>query len=283
MQSVRSQKRERDDSLPSESGNEARSDEGAASQVPTTREETAEETNKRQRTEELEDAIDVNDRLKANSSDSKIRLPSQKSSWFTLGWNPPRQALTADESSAQVTGSPEPTSIMDPPETSISPSAPIPISTRQEKEGVSGPGWFGSLSKAQARSLSEPGTWRGQEEDASADKQSKISDIPSSKSIWFAPQSPPPPVPVRTSSVPSTLDDNASTRVGSPAPGLPAREIISTQMSEVNLSALNPSKSRFTLSMPLLGRPKVPLDKALLKVDEVKTSAADTAPSAPGA
>lgn len=29
------------------------------------------------------------------------------------------------------------------------------------------------------------------------------------------------------------------------------------------LSSLNPSTSRFTLSIPLLGRPKIPLDKAV--------------------
>ena len=62
-------------------------------------------------------------------------------------------------------------------------------------------------------------------------------------------------------SLPSSLDDF----VPSLPPTPPAHQRTSTRKrpSLESLPALNPTSSRFTLSIPLLGRAKVPLDKVL--------------------
>ncbi|KAH9019533.1 hypothetical protein EDB84DRAFT_1516906 [Lactarius hengduanensis] len=104
--------------------------------------------------------------------------------------------------------------------------------------------------------------------------------IPSSRK-WFSPVSSlpssrsPPDAETRTSpsaavshvaspSTPSSIDDqvpklpSAGPQSESVAPSV----LLSSDTSQ-NLSALNPSASRFMLSIPFLGRPKVPLDRAV--------------------
>lgn len=70
------------------------------------------------------------------------------------------------------------------------------------------------------------------------------------------------------SSLPSSLDDF----VPSLPPTPPAHQRTSTlkRPSLEPLPALNPTSSRFTLSIPLLGRAKVPLDKVLGLRDSIK-------------
>ena len=70
-------------------------------------------------------------------------------------------------------------------------------------------------------------------------------------------------------SEPSSLDVKTPVLPDSPtiAKPVPQMEVVSAHKAEAKMSTLNPSTSRFTLSMPLLGRPKVPLDKALLETD----------------
>ena len=48
---------------------------------------------------------------------------------------------------------------------------------------------------------------------------------------------------------------------------IPEMEVVSSQSSDggPRLSYLNPSTSRFMLTMPLLGRPKVPLGEAIAR------------------
>ncbi len=95
-----------------------------------------------------------------------------------------------------------------------------------------------------------------------------ISNTPSKhRSIWFTPQTPSRPSHLQhIPSMPLSIDDNdpsrPSTPVSSPT-AQPVPTITSTQSSEPKLSSLNPSTSRFALSVPLLGRPKVPLDQVL--------------------
>ncbi|KLO18683.1 hypothetical protein SCHPADRAFT_899478 [Schizopora paradoxa] len=92
-----------------------------------------------------------------------------------------------------------------------------------------------------------------------------ISNTPSKRrSIWFTPQTPPPlPQLQHTPSMPLSIDEDPSRpstpESSPPAPPLPT--VTSTHSSEPKLSSLNPSTSRFTLSVPLLGRSKVPIDK----------------------
>lgn len=70
------------------------------------------------------------------------------------------------------------------------------------------------------------------------------------------------------SSLPSSLDDF----VPSLPPTPPAHQRASTpkRPSLESLPALNPTSSRFTLSIPLLGRAKVPLDRVLRLRDSKK-------------
>lgn len=53
---------------------------------------------------------------------------------------------------------------------------------------------------------------------------------------------------------------------------MPEMELVSSQHVDARLSDLNPSTSRFMLSMPLLGRPKVPLGEAIKKNHEERES-----------
>lgn len=69
-------------------------------------------------------------------------------------------------------------------------------------------------------------------------------------------------------SVPSSLDDSVPvvSSFSPPSPtAVPAR---ARERTLSNLSSLNPSSSRFILSMPLLGRPKLPLDQVVAQVGQ---------------
>jgi hypothetical protein len=93
---------------------------------------------------------------------------------------------------------------------------------------------------------------------------------------WFFPASLSQPVSPETVSPPSTtseagvqppsLDEQvpnlASASAGSPSESVLPPVVLSADTSQ-NLSSLNPSASRFSLSIPFLGRPKVPLDRAV--------------------
>jgi hypothetical protein len=62
-------------------------------------------------------------------------------------------------------------------------------------------------------------------------------------------------------SLPSSLDDFVPSLP--PTPPAHQRKSTSKRPSLESLPALNPTSSRFTLSIPLLGRPKIPLDRVL--------------------
>jgi hypothetical protein len=79
---------------------------------------------------------------------------------------------------------------------------------------------------------------------------------------------------VASPSTPSSIDDQVP-KLPSAGPRLESVEpsvLLSSDASQ-NLSALNPSASRFTLSIPFLGRPKVPLDRAVAsaKATDIRT------------
>ena len=79
---------------------------------------------------------------------------------------------------------------------------------------------------------------------------------------------------VASPSTPSSIDDQVP-KLPSAGPQLESVEppvLLSSDTSQ-NLSALNPSAGRFTLSIPFLGRPKVPLDRAVAsaKATDIRT------------
>ena len=65
-----------------------------------------------------------------------------------------------------------------------------------------------------------------------------------------------------TGSKPSSPDDQAK-NLASASAG-PSSESVSSAETSQNLSSLSPSASRFSLTIPFLGRPKVPLERATL-------------------
>ncbi|KAG6897258.1 hypothetical protein C0992_003042 [Termitomyces sp. T32_za158] len=113
---------------------------------------------------------------------------------------------------------------------------------------------------------------------------------PTSKRSWFS--SPLPHTPERTSSAPSSIDEEVPTIATftplSSSPTSIATHAVVTSPSNDHttgrprLSSLNPSTSRFTLSIPLLGRPKVPIDQVSTDVlDPKATSESLPAPTEP--
>lgn len=163
-------------------------------------------------------------------------------------------------------------------ETPSAPSAPVPIKSRSESARSShqraaespSQGWFGSFSKAQKLSVQEDmkhESLAATTMDDQVSVSSRSGKSSSSRSMWFTPQSPPRSQLEHVPSVPSSLDVKSPVQQNSPPTDhpIPQMELVSAHKSEAKMSALNPSTSRFTLSMPLLGRPKVPLDKALLQ------------------
>ncbi|KAI9435431.1 hypothetical protein H4582DRAFT_1969343 [Lactarius indigo] len=113
--------------------------------------------------------------------------------------------------------------------------------------------------------------------------------VPTSRK-WFSPASPlpssrsPPDAETRTSpltvshvaspSTPSSIDDQVPKLPSADPQSEPvAPSVLLSNDTSQNLSALNPSASRFTLSIPFLGRPKVPLDRAVVsaKTPDVQT------------
>jgi hypothetical protein len=66
----------------------------------------------------------------------------------------------------------------------------------------------------------------------------------------------------QTCANPSSLDDQAPNLACASAG--PSSESVSSAETGQNLSSLSPSASRFSLTIPFLGRPKVPLDRATL-------------------
>lgn len=123
------------------------------------------------------------------------------------------------------------------------PSVPFPTSD-------SSVSWFGSLGRA-----------KGKQVMAAAEPQ----PIPvKSHRQSTSPTSPSP----LSSSFPSSIDDEEP-QVSSPTVQQPQQQqpVILTPNGDetvrARLNSLNPSNSRFTISLPLLGRPKVPLEQAV--------------------
>lgn len=102
--------------------------------------------------------------------------------------------------------------------------------------------------------------------------------IPTSRK-WFSPVSPlpsrSPDAETRTTSslvgiasptTPSSIDDQVPKLPSAGLQSEPGPSVLVSNDTSQNLSALNPSTSRFSLSIPFLGRPKVPLDRAVASV-----------------
>ncbi|KAG6872506.1 hypothetical protein C0995_009262 [Termitomyces sp. Mi166 len=109
---------------------------------------------------------------------------------------------------------------------------------------------------------------------------------PAPKRSWFS--SPRPSTPERSNSVPSSIDDEVPTLAETPPlssspTSIATHAIVTTPSSDTatrrpRLSSLNPSTSRFALNIPLLGRPKVPLDQVVNDVDS-KTTPTEPSPT----
>jgi hypothetical protein len=82
----------------------------------------------------------------------------------------------------------------------------------------------------------------------------------------------------QTGANPSSLDDQAPILASTSAG--PSSESVSSAETNQNLSSLNPSASRFSLTIPFLGRPKVPLERPTLSVPHASDirSEPDTSP-----
>lgn len=135
--------------------------------------------------------------------------------------------------------------------------------------------WFGSISKGkeQRQILREtdgrPVAASSQVRDDVHSNAEALQPMPpdptieqSGTSVWLSPQPPPRPTLFEhASSLPSSIDDEIPYRPESAPIVIPPPELVSTQTTDVKLATLNPTASRFALSMPLLGRPKVPIQK----------------------
>jgi hypothetical protein len=81
---------------------------------------------------------------------------------------------------------------------------------------------------------------------------------------------------------PPSLDEQVL-NLGSASAGSPSESVLPSAMlsadTSQNLSSLNPSASRFSLSIPFLGRPKVPLNHAVTSHASDPRSELDTAPA----
>lgn len=106
------------------------------------------------------------------------------------------------------------------------------------------------------------------------------------KRPWFSSSparhrgSPTTPSPLHETSIPSSIDEEVPSLSNVTLPGPAVSAISAVQptsngdsISRQRLSSLNPSTSRFTLSIPLLGRPKVPLGQVAAAVHSAETSA----------
>ncbi|KAH0580272.1 hypothetical protein H2248_001787 [Termitomyces sp. 'cryptogamus'] len=111
---------------------------------------------------------------------------------------------------------------------------------------------------------------------------------PTSKRSWFS--SPRPPTPERTNSVPSSIDEEvpflavfpslSSSPTSIATPTIVTSPSSDTASGRPRLSSLNPSTSRFALSIPLLGRPKV-LSEKTTNMDSKPISEPSPAPAEP--
>ncbi|KAI5117815.1 hypothetical protein M0805_004945 [Coniferiporia weirii] len=253
-------------------------------------------------------AADSASELRIQDTQQQIRvqasLPTR--SWFPFRQTPSKRSLTVS-GGTQSTSSPADAPLTESPkiipeQLTISPEAveetmhaphtpPIPIKLQGEGsrgDGYPAPsqGWFGSLSKTQGKVTQLSPDKNQAVIDSDCDQLShkvctntdtRASSIEpqqtSGHSIWFTPQNPSSSQADRVPSTPSSLDVKTPTESGSPphAKQMPELGLISSHRPEAKLSALNPSSSRFTLSMPLLGRPKVPLSTVISRTDDEKS------------
>ena len=134
------------------------------------------------------------------------------------------------------------------------PASPSRLSSSSSSSDVSPPPFASSLPKTPPSFASSP-------QGSPAEVPAIVLTRPSLSSAQSVPT---------IASLPSSLDDF----VPSLPPTPPAHQRTSTQKrpSLESLPALNPTSSRFTLSIPLLGRAKVPLNRVLglrdIKTDE---------------
>ncbi|KAF8583529.1 hypothetical protein K439DRAFT_1634370 [Ramaria rubella] len=222
------------------------------------------------------------------------RQTSQRAGWFSsLGRRsqvPPMESKDEPMKAAETTGPSEQASKVDSsPSTSYPRSGsaadsthslpaaiPFPATTSDPEHKqtevktrpANGGGWFSSAS-------SIPGSGAPLESIVSSPvlpsieprELSSPQDIPQRKSANA--ESSGHPSPTKNTPIISSVDDRVPVPLTfSPPSSLPLLPSVRPrERTNSNLSTLNPSSSRFVLSMPLLGRPKVPLEQVVAHVE----------------
>ncbi|KDQ49460.1 hypothetical protein JAAARDRAFT_42879 [Jaapia argillacea MUCL 33604] len=137
------------------------------------------------------------------------------------------------------------------------PSQPKPVPAQRPRRS-----WFASPSSPPSKLPRPPsGSARADSPSTSPPQlRSPTSPIPSEGSITPRPRL------QQTPSIPSSIDEEVppatTPTLPAPAPGI-VQQTDEGPGPRPRISSLNPAASRFTLSIPLLGRPKVPLEKAV--------------------
>ncbi|KAG5641460.1 hypothetical protein DXG03_005137 [Asterophora parasitica] len=232
-------------------------------------------------------------------SDSPPAVPSPivspepaptRSSWFgslsrTSGKGKaqlnPRTASAPLQAPVASTGAPIPTvpsplSMPDPAPTSPAP-APVPASSIPPPAISLDGNPTTPIPTPISAPAAIPDTVPSPPRDILAPQPASWSWFSSSTSTSFSPT----PHPVDThpsNSIPSSIDEEVPRLVSVTPPRLASPGVVTSPSSEggtgrqrvTSLSSLNPSTSRFVLSIPLLGRVKVPLDRAVVGAGEEK-------------
>lgn len=183
----------------------------------------------------------------AGQLESETKLIPRKRAWFAPSSSPSSPLSSKRASKLRLADEPSPpvdparkdppmSETTQPPVMNVIPPTPPKVEGRPPSETVPVPipatrKWFTPASSPQARS-------------PEMEKRA-----PSSASS-------------QTGANPSSLDDQAPNLTSASAG--PSSETVSSAETSQNLSSLNPSASRFSLTIPFLGRPKVPLERATL-------------------
>ncbi|KAI0049078.1 hypothetical protein FA95DRAFT_966156 [Auriscalpium vulgare] len=208
--------------------------------------------------------------LPSTSSSLTVKASPPRSSWF----GSMSRGTKSSQKRAELPP-PKPTALETPRK-----DAPAAVLTQPaptaDVSGVSSPPAMAILPPTPPRPPAVP---------APATAASSSSTVPISipvKRTWFSPasspsptpaQSPPPPPPVAAAIAspltPSSIDSEVPLlSTSEPSAPMTSPGVVSGDASQ-HLSSLNPSTSRFSLSIPFLGRPKLPLEKALASATAV--------------
>jgi hypothetical protein len=150
-----------------------------------------------------------------------------------------------------------------------------------EVESASSPrsrGWFGSISKGKGpmpepREKNEKSTEAKPQSAVATDDAvgstlavSQEGNYTDSNRLSPQPQQRP-TIKERASTAPSSIDNEVPPHPESSPIVIPSPELVSTQTTDMKLSALNPATSRFALGLPILGRSKAPIEQSAKNAD----------------